>query len=244
MGFHENLAASDIFDQVRLTNERSLERFGRGVSNVVFMGMGEPLLNYDEVVKAVRLLTDDRLLNLSSKRITISTVGLAPRIVELADEDVPANLAVSLHAPTDEKRSSIMPVNRRRKTDLTALKEAIRYYAKVTGKIVTYEYCMFADFNDSLEDAANLASVAAWAPSKVNLIMYNQVDGMEFKRTTEEKLNQFVKTLVDHGIRVTVRRSRGQDIAAACGQLATANQQASADQHAIPSPEASQPDAS
>lgn len=224
MGFHENLSACDIYDQVRLSNDRSLEQFGRPVSNVVFMGMGEPLLNYDEVVKAVALLTDDRLLNLSAKRITISTVGLASRIIDLADAAVPANLAVSLHAPTEEKRSSIMPVNRKRKTDLAALREAIVYYANKTGKRVTYEYCMFAGFNDSAADAARLAEVANWANSKINLIMYNSVSGLDFERTSEENLNRFVKVLVDKGALVTVRRSRGQDIAAACGQLATAHE--------------------
>ncbi|MEZ4695753.1 MAG: 23S rRNA (adenine(2503)-C(2))-methyltransferase RlmN [Rhodothermales bacterium] len=220
MGFIENLSASDIYDQVFHANARSLELFGREVSNVVFMGMGEPLLNFDEVVRSVELLTSPRLLNLSSRRITISTVGIAGRIRDLADSNVQANLAVSLHAPTDPKRSSIMPVNRKRRTDLSALREALEYYAQHSERLVTYEYCMFAGFNDSIDDAINLAEVARWVPSKVNLIMYNEVPGLDFRRTTESTLNAFVRALVDSGVTVTVRRSRGQDIAAACGQLA------------------------
>ncbi|NNE71089.1 MAG: 23S rRNA (adenine(2503)-C(2))-methyltransferase RlmN, partial [Rhodothermales bacterium] len=130
------------------------------------------------------------------------------------------NLAISLHAPDDAKRSSIMPVNRHSKTDLVALKEAVAYYNRQTGRKVTYEYCMFQGFNDSLEDARNLVNVCQWAPSKVNLIMYNPVPGLGFDRTSEKTLDAFIREVVAGGVRITVRRSRGQDIAAACGQLA------------------------
>ena len=220
MGFRQNLTPGEIFDQVWFMNERAQERFGRPLTNIVYMGMGEPLLNYDAVLQSVALLTDPDGLGLSPKRITVSTVGLARRIKQLADDETRFHLAVSLHAPTDEKRSSIMPVNRRARTDLMALKEAIQYYTRKTGRRITYEYCMFAGFNDTNDDARHLAKVVAWAPSKVNLIMYNPVEGLGFSRTSEGQLNRFISLLVERGVTVTVRRSRGQDIDAACGQLA------------------------
>lgn len=221
MGFHQDLTASEIADQVLFANEIGLATFARRVTNVVFMGMGEPLLNFDAVLGSVDLLCDDRILGLSPRRITISTVGLATRIRDLADNDRGTNLAVSLHAPIDEKRSAIMPVNRKAKTDLSALRSAIAYYHSHTGRPVTYEYCMFSGFNDGPEDAANLVRVTRWAPSKVNLIMYNTVEGSGFQQTSEAQLNRFIRHLAENDVRVTVRRSRGQDIAAACGQLAS-----------------------
>lgn len=220
MGFQENLSAGDIFDQARYMNDVALETYGRGLTNVVFMGMGEPLLNYDQVLKSLALLTDSDGLGLSPRRITVSTVGLARRIRNLANDDPGVNLAVSLHAPSDEKRSSIMPVNRAAATDLTALREAIQYYHTQTGRRITYEYCMFDRFNDTIEDARQLVDVSRWAPSKVNLIMYNPVEGLEFRRSSDARLDAFIQVLVGAGVTVTVRRSRGQDIDAACGQLA------------------------
>lgn len=225
MGFHQNLTAGEIVDQVRAMQAISEERFGRGVTNVVYMGMGEPLQNYAAVMKSAAILTDPDALGLSPKRITVSTVGLARRIRQLADDQAagrgaPFRLAISLHAPTDPQRSAIMPVNRSEKTDLGALKDAVQHYHAATGQRVTYEYCMFAGTNDSEADARNLAAVARWAPSKVNLIMYNPVEGTAFSSTDERSLNRFIRVLVDEGVRVTVRRSRGQDIDAACGQLA------------------------
>ena len=220
MGFHQNLTAGEIVDQVRAMQAISEERFGRGITNVVYMGMGEPLQNYAAVMKSAAILTDPDALGLSPKRITVSTVGLARRIRQLADDGAPFRLAISLHAPTDPQRSAIMPVNRSEKTDLGALEDAVRHYHAVTGQRVTYEYCMFAGTNDSEADARNLAAVARWAPSKVNLIMYNPVEGTAFTSTDERTLNRFIRVLVDEGVRVTVRRSRGQDIDAACGQLA------------------------
>lgn len=218
MGFHENLTAGQIIDQVRYMDTLARERFGRGITNVVYMGMGEPLQNYANVVKSTRLITEG--LGLAPKRITVSTVGLARRIRQLADEDAPFGLAISLHAPTDAQRSAIMPVNRSEKTDLVALEGAVKHYHAKTGKRVTYEYCMFDGINDGEADARNLADVARWAPCKVNLIMYNPVEGVAFSPTSEPRLNRFIRVLVGEGVRVTVRRSRGQDIDAACGQLA------------------------
>ena len=224
MGFQQNLHAGEIYDQVWHINQYAHELYGRKISNIVFMGMGEPLLNYDQVLQSIRLLTHKDTLALSPKRITVSTVGLARRIRQLANDQTPFNLAVSLHAPTDEQRSAIMPVNRNERTDLTALKDAIQYYTRTLKRKITYEYCMFEGVNDSISDARNLAKIVSWADSKVNLIMYNPVPGLGFQRSSESRLNAFVKELVDRNVLVTVRRSRGQDIAAACGQLAVNNQ--------------------
>ncbi len=220
MGFKENLSGGAIVDQVRHVNEVALATYDRAVTNVVFMGMGEPMLNYDQVQLACRILTDADIVGISHKKITVSTVGLAKQIRQFAADKIPANLAVSLHAPDDAKRSSIMPVNRSERTDLSALREALVYYSRESGKVITYEYCMFSGFNDTLEDAADLGRILNWAPGKVNLIMYNPVPGKEFQPTDNETLNEFIKVLVDQDIWVTVRRSRGQDIDAACGQLA------------------------
>ncbi len=220
MGFRENLTPGAIFDQVWHMNEVAHERFGRPVTNIVFMGMGEPLLNYDAVLDSIRILTDEDSLNLSAQKITVSTVGLARRIKDLANDQLRTNLAVSLHAPDNETRSRIMPVNEAEKTSLPALKKALQYYSRKTGRQITYEYCLFKGVNDSEEDARRLAEVSRWAPSKVNLLMYNPVEGLNFERTSEAQLDRFVQVLVQEGVTVTVRRSRGQDIDAACGQLA------------------------
>ena len=225
MGFQENLTAGQIAEQVWAMNRVAEERFGRRVTNVVYMGMGEPMQNYGAVAESLHLLTEG--LGLSPRRITVSTVGLARRIRQFADDQaagaVPAaGLAISLHAPTDPQRSAIMPVNRSEKTDLKALGQAVRHYYAVTGRPVTYEYCLFAGVNDTPEDADNLSRIASWAPCKVNLIMYNPVEGTDFRSSDEPTLDAFIQTLVRRRVRVTVRRSRGQDIDAACGQLAVA----------------------
>lgn len=220
MGFQQNLTSGEIAEQVLLADRAARETWGKPVTNVVFMGMGEPLLNYEGVIEAVEKLTSEDGFGLAPKRITVSTVGLATRIRELADDGVKFGLAVSLHAPFDSKRSSIMPVNRKAKTDLDALMASIEYFTGKTGQRITYEYCMFAGFNDSVDDARELAGLVARAPSKVNLIMYNPVEGLGFSRSPEDTLERFLAELVRHGVTVTVRRSRGQDIDAACGQLA------------------------
>ena len=219
MGFKQNLNAGEIYDQVWQLNQLAEQHFGHGVTNIVYMGMGEPLLNYDAVLQSVELLSDVDGMGLSPRRITVSTVGLARRIRQLADDQTRFNLAVSLHAPSDEKRSAIMPVNRNERTDIGALTEALSYYTKQTGRRVTFEYCMFAGHNDSLDDARHLASLAGRLNSKINLIMYNPVPGLPFERTSESRLNRFIRELLKKNVLVTVRRSRGADIAAACGQL-------------------------
>jgi len=220
MGFQENLTAGEIFDQVLAANRVARERFDSGITNIVFMGMGEPLLNYDAVLDATEKLTSEEGMGLSARRITVSTVGLATRIKQLADDGTRFNLAVSLHSPFDSKRSSIMPVNRKAKTDLKALMESIEYYTRKTGRGITYEYCMFQGFNDTQSDAVELAKLVSRARSKVNLIMYNPVEGLGFSKSSEKALNAFISCLVSERVVVTVRRSRGQDIDAACGQLA------------------------
>lgn len=225
LGFQENLTAGQIAAQAQHLDAIANETYGRGLSNVVYMGMGEPLQNYPAVAKSVGLIRDG--LGLAARRVTVSTVGLARRIRQLADDQasgaIPGfRLAVSLHAPTDAQRSAIMPVNRSEKTDLTALRDAIRHYHAVTGEQVTYEYCVFAGQNDSDADAKHLAEVTRWAPSKVNLIVYNPVEGTGFTSPPEAELERFIRALVREDVRVTVRRSRGQDIDAACGQLAGA----------------------
>ncbi len=221
MGFKENLSLGQIVDQVRLMNDRCNVEWGRDITNIVFMGMGEPLLNYDNVMMAIEILRREDVMHFSPRRITVSTVGLSKSIRRIADEDKKFRLAVSLHSAINEKRSEIMPVNRSEKTDLQSLSDSIVYYTKTTGLKVTYEYCVLRDVNDSEEDAVALANIARRSPSKINLIVYNPVKGLEFEPSSDEKLNAFVSSLVAKDVRVTVRRSRGQDIDAACGQLAT-----------------------
>jgi len=220
MGFRENLTAGAIYDQVWHMNEVAQERYGQPVTNVVFMGMGEPLLNYDNVLQSIALMTDEDTLNLSIHKITVSTVGLARRIRDLADDQARFHLAVSLHAPDNETRSDIMPINEAEKTSLPALEDALKYYHAETGRAVTYEYCLFRGVNDRVDDAKRLAAVTRWVPSKVNLIMYNPVDGLNFERTPDDQVDRFIQALVEEGVTVTLRQSRGQDIDAACGQLA------------------------
>lgn len=224
MGFQQNLTAGEIYDQVWQLNRLAEARFGRRITNVVYMGMGEPLLNYAAVLESIAFLTDPDGLGLSPRRITVSTVGLARRIRQLADEGVRFRLAVSLHAPTNAQRSAIMPVNRNEQTDLDDLIEAIRYFEQKTAQKVTYEYCLFEGFNDRPEDAQRLADIVAQAPGKVNLMLYNPVEGAPFRRPSEERLEAFLRILVARGVTVTVRRSRGEEIQAACGQLAVREQ--------------------
>ena len=223
MGFEQNLSVGEIVDQVLHMDGVARQEYDARVSNIVFMGMGEPLMNYANVIGAIDVITHADSLNLSQKRITVSTVGLAKRIRQLADDGTRFNLAISLHSPIDEKRSSIMPVNRSAGTDLKALGVAVRYYYKIVARPVTYEYCMLSGFNDTTADADALARIASWAPCKVNLIMYNKVEGSEFAPTSNADLDRFIRILVRRGVRVTVRRSRGQDISAACGQLIVEN---------------------
>lgn len=218
MGFFRNLSHGEIADQVQAINELSEERFGKKITNIVYMGMGEPLHNYHAVVESVRIISSPLGVDLSPRRITISTVGLTKQIRQLAGEGLGSNLAISLHAADDRKRNEIMPINE--SLNLAKLEEAVREYYRVTGSPVTYEYLLFDHFNDHAEDAEKLVKIARWVPSKVNIIMYNNVAGVSLKRVREERLNAFMKVLIRHKITATVRRSRGDDIDAGCGQLA------------------------
>lgn len=219
MGFIQNLSSGQIVDQFHQMNRSAVESFGRGVSNIVFMGMGEPLMNYENVIRSIGTLTHELGPGLSPKRITVSTVGLAGRIKRLAVDGIPVKLAISLHAPTDKKRSAIMPVNRSTQTSLSALEKAVRFYYRTTGQPVTYEYCMLSGVNDSDQDVEELARIVRWIPSKVNLILYNSVPGIDYERSSPSAVQRFVRGLVDKKVPVTIRKSRGDDIAAACGQL-------------------------
>ena len=218
MGFFDHLTHGQIVDQVQFIHREAKYIYNRGITNVVYMGMGEPLHNYKSVMTSADIITDELGLDLSPKRITISTVGLTKQIKKWADERLPYNLAISLHAADDQKRNQIMPVNE--SMNLEALKEAVVYYFNTMHKPITYEYLLFRDFNDHIEDAHKLSSIVHWAPSKVNIIMYNPVEGVTLSGASETKLDQFMQTLVEQDVTATVRRSRGDDIDAGCGQLA------------------------
>lgn len=221
-----NLTAAEIYDQVVEIDRQAKTNYNAPLTNIVYMGMGEPLLNYANVVESVRRITAPDGLNMAPRRITISTAGIAKMIKKLADDDVKANLALSLHAPTDAKRNEIMPINEA--NSLAALKEALQYYHQKTGRKVTYEYIVFENFNDGLDDAAELLKIAKWLPCKINLIEYNPIDNASYQNAEADKIMAFHKFLADHGVQTNIRRSRGKDIDAACGQLAVKEPSAAA----------------
>jgi 23S rRNA (adenine2503-C2)-methyltransferase len=215
MGLLRNLTAGEIVGQLVFLRER----YGHeAFSNVVFMGMGEPLNNFETTLESVRIMTESSGLGLAAKKITISTSGVTPKIRKLADAGVKTRLAVSLHAATQEKRAQIMPVAQTFK--LENLIEAIRYYAETTGQRVTFEYIIFDGFNDTMDDVLALSRLVRGIPCKINILAYNEVPGLDFKRPSDEKVDWFGKQLYPRTPAVTVRKSRGRDIAAACGQLA------------------------
>lgn len=213
-----NLDASEIYDQYVLINEISEKEFGHPLTNVVYMGMGEPLLNYKNTLQSIHLLTSEKGLNISPKRITISTAGIAKMITKLADDNPGVNLALSLHAADDEKRNKIMPINET--NTLSALIDALIYFHQTTGNKISYEYIAFKDFNDTIEDANKLASLCRHFPVRINVIEYNPIPGVTFVKSSKDTLDRFARHLKSKGIMMTVRRSRGKDIDAACGQLA------------------------
>jgi 23S rRNA (adenine2503-C2)-methyltransferase len=216
-----NLNADEIFDQVVLVRNQAKERYNMPLTNIVYMGMGEPLLNYTEVLRSTEKIISPTGLGMSPSRITISTAGVAKMIEKLADDGVKFNLALSLHAANDEKRNKIMPINET--NNLDALADALNYFSDKTGTRVTFEYCVFKDFNDSIADAQELADYCKRTKSKVNLIEYNPIDDGEYKQTTDARFAAFKQHLEQNKIIVNVRRSRGKDIDAACGQLANKN---------------------
>ena len=213
-----NLNADEIYDQVVILNKQAQENYNIPLSNIVYMGMGEPLLNYSSVLQSVHHITSPEGLNMSPQRITVSTAGIAKMIKKLGDDKVKFNLALSLHAANDEKRNKIMPINET--NNLEVLKEALKYFHEKTDTRVTYEYIMLNNFNDSIQDARELYEFSKTVPCKINLIEYNSIDGSEFRKSKIDKVEAFKTFLESKGIIVNVRRSRGKDIDAACGQLA------------------------
>jgi 23S rRNA (adenine2503-C2)-methyltransferase len=213
-----NLSADEIYDQVVAIKEQAELFFGRPLTNIVFMGMGEPLLNYSNVISAIDKITSQKGLNMASKRITVSTVGIAKMIMKMADDGVKFNLAVSLHSAIDKTRSAIMPINDT--NPLSDLADALKYWYQKTKRKVTYEYVVWKDINDTPEHANALLRFCKIVPSKVNLIEYNPIDDGQFQQASQESLNMYMDLLERHGITTRIRKSRGKDIDAACGQLA------------------------
>lgn len=213
-----NLSAGEIIDQVHDLNERARSRYGRPLTNIVYMGMGEPLSNYDAVVRSVRLLTSKPGFAMAARRITLSTAGLVPGMRRLAEENINLNLALSLHAATDPVRQNLM--SSARDFSLDELAAAVRYWYERHGRKVTFEYLLLAGRNDSEADAKALVRFAVSLPCKVNIIEYNPVLGIPFSAADRDATNRFARHLAGAGITVTVRHSSGKDIDAACGQLA------------------------
>ena len=220
-----NIDAEEIFDQVVLIKNQAEKHYKKPLSNIVYMGMGEPLLNYKNVLLSIEMITSEEGLGMSPKRITVSTAGIAKMIKQLGDDKVKFNLALSLHAAKDTKRSEIMPIND--SNSLESLSEALIYFHEKTGSRVTFEYIIFKDFNDSLEDAKDLGAFCKAVPCKINIIEYNPIDNAKFEKADPEKTDKFADFLENtFNLIVNVRRSRGKDIDAACGQLANKNKAA------------------
>lgn len=217
----KNLSAGEMVDQVAYLRDQADSRYSTTLSNIVYMGMGEPLLNYNNMLKSTELLTSEQGLGISPKRITVSTAGIAKMIKRLGDDDVKFNLALSLHAANDKKRSQIMDIND--SNNLEALREALVYFHSKTGTRVTFEYIIFKDFNDKLEDAQELAEFAKCIPCKINIIEYNPIDDGELQQASIARVDAFANYLENKNLIVHIRRSRGKDIDAACGQLANKN---------------------
>lgn len=218
-----NMDYDEIVDQVMLVNQQCLEQYGRPLSNIVYMGMGEPLLNYKNVLQSIERITSPDGLGMSPRRITVSTAGVAKMIRQLGDDGVRFKLAVSLHAANDKKRSEIMPINDT--NNLKALVEAMNYYYQKTKNQITFEYILFRDFNDSQQDADELIKIYRQSPADlVNIIEYNSIGDGLFEKPDPAKADWFMEYLTAHRVNARLRRSRGKDIDAACGQLANVDQ--------------------
>jgi 23S rRNA (adenine2503-C2)-methyltransferase len=213
-----NLEAGEIYDQVVEIARQAEANFGAPLTNIVYMGMGEPLLNYANVMQSIEHITSPQGLGMSPKRITVSTAGIAKMIKKLGDDEVRFRLALSLHAANDTKRNQIMPINE--SNSLDNLAEALNYFYKKTGNRITFEYIVFHNFNDTLQDVRELWEFTKKVPARVNIIEYNPIAEADFKNTEADRLDKFAAFLENKGVTVSVRRSRGKDIDAACGQLA------------------------
>ncbi len=220
-----NLDFDEIVDEVTLLNELAEKHYNKRLSNIVFMGMGEPLLNYKNVMKAIEKISSPEGLGMSPRRITVSTAGVAKMIKQLGDDQVRFKLALSLHAANDRKRNEIMAINET--NNLASLVEALNYFYKATGNEITLEYILFKNFNDSEKDAEDLVKLYRKIPADlVNIIEYNPIDAARFEKPDEEVTDAFMKYLSDNRVNVRLRHSRGKDIDAACGQLANVDHSA------------------
>lgn len=213
-----NLNPDEIYDQVVTINSQSLNYYGKPLSNIVFMGMGEPLLNYNNVIEGIKKITSKTGLGMSPKRITVSTSGISKMIIKMADDNVKFNLAVSLHSAIEKTRNEIMPFTK--KFPLNDLKQAIKHWYSKTKKIVTYEYIVWNNINDDDEHINALVDFCKFSPSKVNLIEYNSTENSLFNSASDNIIDRYIDALEKNKIPVTIRKSRGKDIDAACGQLA------------------------
>jgi 23S rRNA (adenine2503-C2)-methyltransferase len=213
-----NLNPDEIYDQVVTINNQSLKYFKRSLSNIVFMGMGEPLMNYNNLIESIEKISSDKGLNISQKRIVVSTSGIPKMIKKLADENLKVNLALSLHSAIEETRNSIMPFSA--KFSLEDIKESLLYWYSKTKRRITFEYIVWKGINDSVDDINALVNYCKYIPSKVNLIEYNSIGDETFKSASQSMINLYKDLLEKNKITVAVRRSRGKDIDAACGQLA------------------------
>ena len=215
--FVRNLTAGEIVEQILAVEQDINDK----ISNIVFMGIGEPLDNYDNVIKAIKIMNNPKGLEIGTRHISISTSGLVPRIYDLANEKIQCTLSISLHATTDEKRSSMMPVNNR--YNIEELMKACKDYIKITNKRISFEYALAKDNNDNLEDAQRLVDLLKGMLCHVNLIPINKIENGKFSKSTNENILKFRDFLNEHGIVATVRRELGSDIDAACGQLRRKN---------------------
>ncbi len=223
-----NLTAGEIVDQVVYLKNQAETRYETPLTNIVYMGMGEPLLNYKNVLNSIHYICSEVGLGMSPRRVTVSTAGIAKMIRKLGDDQVKFNLALSLHAANDAKRNKIMEINE--SNNLEELAEALKYFHEMTNTRITFEYIIFKDFNDSLDDARELANFAKCVPCKINIIEYNPIENGEFQQAEAKKVDEFAQFLESKNLIVNVRRSRGKDIDAACGQLANRNKAISPDE--------------
>ena len=213
-----NLHSYEIFDQIMILNSQSLKNYSLPISNIVFMGMGEPLLNYKNVIESIKLITSEDGIKISNKKITLSTSGISKMIIKMSDDNIKFNLTVSLHSAVEETRNMIMPFSK--SFPLDKLMNSLDYWYKKTKRKVTFEYLIWKGINDDLDHIEALVKICKRIPSKVNLIEYNSIDSPTFKKADDFWVDNYLKILKKNKIPVSVRRSRGKDINAACGQLA------------------------